>query len=611
MKRTNTPSDALNRNKAVVDPGDGLPLIELPLDGNFGGAKGDPGEGVPTGGEPLQVVRKNVAGTDTEWVTPTKSMVGLSNVDNTADVDKPISTATQSALDGKASATALTNGLSGKADLSDGKVPVSQLPTDALVTDANVAAVVDGAQTGPAIDARINTQVTPQVEQITADYIAGDQAVIDAAAAAVDANPKITELENRPLGRHLGTTEHLDTVLTVGGYYVDADAEATLALGFPVARAGKLRVDRFSPSGGGLVQIYYPFRYPGFFVRYFYSGAPYTGAPYGSGNNGWQEFRNWADTLAALNLKADRNLVPAERSDPTQWAAVGDSLTDGYSNAIRWDEVDSYPSKLQAVLPAGTTVTNYGQSGATSDQINMLLGLTPFRVRINGGTIPATGPVNLTVTQVIGGWNDTQDLTFSGHLEGIYGSLARTSGSWTFTRSATGEALARTYGTFRAFNGAMPSLAGIGGHSMILGYGRNDISKVVKGMEASIPDHVIRAYVDAYESMNLLNKQIVMLGTITRTDENPDSDGFKMVQEIRARVRELFPTHFLDLQGYLTGAEVWTHTGITPTQTDLEAQALGMTPPSLFDDVTHYNRATAQAIAEDLIAPFIKQKGWV
>lgn len=45
----------------------------------------------------------------------TKSQVGLSNVDNTSDANKPISTATQAALDEKA-------------DLVDGKVPSSQLP---------------------------------------------------------------------------------------------------------------------------------------------------------------------------------------------------------------------------------------------------------------------------------------------------------------------------------------------------------------------------------------------------------------------------------------------------------------------------------------------------
>lgn len=117
MKRTNTPSDALNRNKAVIDVGDGLPPVELPLDGNFGGTKGDPGEGVPTGGAPLQVVRKNVAGTTTEWATLTKDSVGLSSVDNTADADKPISAATQIALDEKA----------GKAEL-DAKPSLDQIP---------------------------------------------------------------------------------------------------------------------------------------------------------------------------------------------------------------------------------------------------------------------------------------------------------------------------------------------------------------------------------------------------------------------------------------------------------------------------------------------------
>ncbi len=70
------------------------------------GAQGEPGPagaGVPAGGEALQIIQKNSVGTTTEWVTPTKSLVGLSNVDNTADADKPISTATQTALDAKAS----------------------------------------------------------------------------------------------------------------------------------------------------------------------------------------------------------------------------------------------------------------------------------------------------------------------------------------------------------------------------------------------------------------------------------------------------------------------------------------------------------------------------
>lgn len=57
----------------------------------------------------------------------TKQQVGLGNVDNTSDLDKPISTATGAALAG------INNILKTKADLdSEGKVPTSQLPDSIL-----------------------------------------------------------------------------------------------------------------------------------------------------------------------------------------------------------------------------------------------------------------------------------------------------------------------------------------------------------------------------------------------------------------------------------------------------------------------------------------------
>lgn len=44
---------------------------------------------------------------DKSWQTLDKTAVGLSNVDNTSDLNKPISTATQTALDAKANASAV------------------------------------------------------------------------------------------------------------------------------------------------------------------------------------------------------------------------------------------------------------------------------------------------------------------------------------------------------------------------------------------------------------------------------------------------------------------------------------------------------------------------
>ena len=66
----------------------------------------------------IGVVQTNLDDHETDTSNPhsvTKSQVGLGDVDNTSDLDKPISTATQTALDGKA-------------DLVNGKVPSSQLP---------------------------------------------------------------------------------------------------------------------------------------------------------------------------------------------------------------------------------------------------------------------------------------------------------------------------------------------------------------------------------------------------------------------------------------------------------------------------------------------------
>ena len=75
---------------------------------------------------------------DKTFQTLDKAAVGLSDVDNTSDADKPISTATQSALDLKADASSLTTPnreiftLDGT-DISNGYVDLAQTPVSASV----------------------------------------------------------------------------------------------------------------------------------------------------------------------------------------------------------------------------------------------------------------------------------------------------------------------------------------------------------------------------------------------------------------------------------------------------------------------------------------------
>jgi len=98
---------------------------------------------------------------DKTWVTADKTLVGLSNVDNTSDANKPVSTAQQTALNAKANLASptftgtvtlpsTTNGLtksnvglSNVDNTSDANKPVSTATQTALNAKANLA-LIDG-----------------------------------------------------------------------------------------------------------------------------------------------------------------------------------------------------------------------------------------------------------------------------------------------------------------------------------------------------------------------------------------------------------------------------------------------------------------------------------
>lgn len=86
-------------------------------------------------------------------VTFTKSQVGLGNVDNTSDVDKPVSTATQAALDLKANDNAVVK-LTGDQTVAGNKTFSGTLAANAVVGSAFAIA---GMPKAPAIDTTITT----------------------------------------------------------------------------------------------------------------------------------------------------------------------------------------------------------------------------------------------------------------------------------------------------------------------------------------------------------------------------------------------------------------------------------------------------------------------
>lgn len=121
----------------------------------------------------------------------------------------------------------------------------------ASVTDLAVASQVNRPVTGSAIDARITAQATPLVQPIVAEYIASSQVVVDAAAAAVNANPKIALLESGKLDRvAMPGTADFNTYVTPAQISVSTSSNKT---NIPIAFSGSLDV---STTGSIVVQKY-------------------------------------------------------------------------------------------------------------------------------------------------------------------------------------------------------------------------------------------------------------------------------------------------------------------------------------------------------------------
>ena len=91
--------DGLGTSTVLQKIGDGVTAWnDLPYQESGGGVETVSGDGV-NNADPKNPVLS----------FPNPSDIGLGNVDNTSDADKPISNATQTALDGKASQNDLTN----------------------------------------------------------------------------------------------------------------------------------------------------------------------------------------------------------------------------------------------------------------------------------------------------------------------------------------------------------------------------------------------------------------------------------------------------------------------------------------------------------------------
>lgn len=224
VTRKNTWQDAYSTGTALLDLGDGI-LVPLPTDGVLPGKEGPPGAGVPEGGAAGQVIRRNAAGTATEWASPDKAMVGLSNVDNTADADKPISADVAAALNAKADATAL-----------DAKANVTALDA-ALATQSNAIKQMPRQAPYLAHEDRLSGWRGALANQATAPaqvVVFGD---------SISEGTGTTTVLNRWINRAQAKLRYRYGVPSGAEFPFIPAVPRTTAAGFPVTRAGAYSVD--------------------------------------------------------------------------------------------------------------------------------------------------------------------------------------------------------------------------------------------------------------------------------------------------------------------------------------------------------------------------------
>jgi len=161
----------------------------------------------------------------------TKASVGLSNVDNTADVDKPISTATQNALDAKAPASHVGSGGDAHSTATTGQAgfmsATDKAKLDGIAAGAQVNPTASAIKT--AYESNSNTNAFTDAEKTKLSGIA-------AGATAVDASlllPRSDRLGSGAIARNIAASIG-NNATTTGALRIQLDQWTSAMLAFRV-----------------------------------------------------------------------------------------------------------------------------------------------------------------------------------------------------------------------------------------------------------------------------------------------------------------------------------------------------------------------------------------
>lgn len=223
-------------------------------------------------------------------------------------------------------------------------------------------------------------------------------------------------------------------------------------------------------------------------------------------------------------------------------------------------------------------------------------------------TIPAgTTPVTIVPTNLNESNNTAINVAWVGAFEGtgVSGNVQSSPGSsvWTFTRTTAGTAVNVPAGTPYIPSRAAEYQAGV----TLLNPGKNTLTALTSEWTV---ERVIELTEEMFDFFSGAGRQVLVLGHFNDTNTPADSAVRDAIGRFNEHMRARYGGRFLDVSAYLTGSQVWTDTGITPTAADLAQQALGNKPPSLSDDNLHLTQVADEAVTT-LIESKLRSLGWL
>ena len=316
----------------------------------------------------------------TKTTPTTKAILGLDNVDNTHDLDKPISNATRIELD--------------DVRANAGQVKSVNLMVGDVIVDKNSVGLDQVANLAPA-DLPVSTQTQLAIDQLSSEAadLIQDMGLVDLSDVSSTDTPTngdvVTWANNQFQFLPGGNTSvaipnavNLDTYTTPGTYTQSSSAQAQAGTNYPVGMAGLLEV-RADPTAVFIYQTFTAYGRGGAVDTDLDANVVWQRSRY---NNVWTLWKptSWGKPMVWNNTASGWNDVPA----------FADFNSQNYGNEVYQDTLGRLRSRPTIMLYNGITSATLPSGWP--------MGITVMRVSSANG-FPGSGNV-LTVKGESGNW---------------------------------------------------------------------------------------------------------------------------------------------------------------------------------------------------------------